>query len=620
MGIKHSQPIADAAAEEDRQLTVAVEFQRQGDAAAADRRCREILARSPGHRAAQALLGLVLHFEERFGEAEEIFAELVLQEPQEPAHWANLGTARRGVKRFDEALVAYMRAAELGAQSAAFYLNVGLTHIDRCDFEAARAVLAQAAQLAPEDAEIRYHYARACQDCRQYEEALRALEGWEGLPDITSEVAANIGFLLMNLGEEARAARALREAALDPSPAPSVTLTLVQSLERTNRLTEARALFDTLAQHARASSIGQDLVLMEARLAERESNHEVAAQLLERALGGVREFNLRHYQLFRLAKSLDALGRYEEAFNTLLEAHRSQVAHLAITSPTVTLRDVPTMAMTQYGCDPADVAAWEDPGAPSLEESPIFIVAFPRSGTTLLELTLDAHPALRSMDEQLFVQNALDELLAMGAGYPSRLAGVTAAQLERLRASYWERVGRKVRLEPGQRLVDKNTLNILRVPVIRRLFPNARILLAVRHPCDVILSCYMQHFRAPDFALLCANLPTLALAYRRTMDFWYRELAVLKCDVLEVRYESFVADFANEARGIVDFLQLPWDERLLEPAGHALKKGFISTPSYTQVVQPVSDKSVNRWRRYEKHFAPVLPLVQPYLERWNYKV
>jgi len=567
-----------------------------------------------------ALLGLVLHFEERFGEAEEIFAELVLQEPQEPAHWANLGTARRGVKRFDEALVAYMRAAELGAQSAAFYLNVGLTHIDRCDFEAARAVLAQAAQLAPEDAEIRYHYARACQDCRQYEEALRALEGWEGLPDITSEVAANIGFLLMNLGEEARAARALREAALDPSPAPSVTLTLVQSLERTNRLTEARALFDTLAQHARASSIGQDLVLMEARLAERESNHEVAAQLLERALGGVREFNLRHYQLFRLAKSLDALGRYEEAFNTLLEAHRSQVAHLAITSPTVTLRDVPTMAMTQYGCDPADVAAWEDPGAPSLEESPIFIVAFPRSGTTLLELTLDAHPALRSMDEQLFVQNALDELLAMGAGYPSRLAGVTAAQLERLRASYWERVGRKVRLEPGQRLVDKNPLNILRVPVIRRLFPNARILLAVRHPCDVILSCYMQHFRAPDFALLCANLPTLALAYRRTMDFWYRELAVLKCDVLEVRYESFVADFANEARGIVDFLQLPWDERLLEPAGHALKKGFISTPSYTQVVQPVSDKSVNRWRRYEKHFAPVLPLVQPYLERWNYKV
>src|SRR5665213_80176 len=143
MGIEQSQQAADAVAEDDRQLTVAIEFHRQGDAAAAERRCREILARSPGHRAAQALLGLVLHFEERYGEAEEIFAELVLQEPEEPAHWANLGTARRGAKRFDAALVAYMRAAELGAKSAAFYLNIGLTQVDRSDFEAARAVLAQ---------------------------------------------------------------------------------------------------------------------------------------------------------------------------------------------------------------------------------------------------------------------------------------------------------------------------------------------------------------------------------------------------------------------------------------------------------------------------------------------
>jgi len=620
MDVEQPHPTAHAGTQADQEVRSAIELYRQGNAAAAEMRCREILALSPGNSAAQALLGLIVHFEERYGEAEEIFAQLTQQEPQEPAHWSNLGTARRGGKRFDAALTAYMRAAQLGEKSAAFYLNVGLTHADRCDFEAARAVLGQAARLAPEDAEIRYRYALACYECRQTEEALRALDGWEGLPDLTSEVAVNIGFLLMNLGEAQRAAVALREAARDPSPHPYVTLTLVQALERTNRLAEARSLFDTLAQDPRASSLGQDLLLMEARLAERESQHDTASRLLEQALRAVHEFHLRHYQLFRRAKSLDALGRYENAFNTLLEAHRSQVAHLAMTAPTVALRGIPTMAVTQFGCDPADVATWDDAGAPSLAESPVFIVAFPRSGTTLLELTLDAHPGLKSMDEQPFLHNALDELRAAGGGYPADLGKLSRAQLDQVRAAYFERVHRKLQLEEGQRLVDKNPLNILRLPVIRRLFPNARILLAVRHPCDVVLSCYMQHFRAPDFALLCADLQTLALGYRRTMDFWYRELELLKCAVREVRYESLVADLETEIRAITDFLQLPWDERLLEPATHARSKGYISTPSYAQVVQPLNDRSVNRWRHYQTHFAPVLPLVRPYLERWGYKV
>jgi hypothetical protein len=222
------------------------------------------------------------------------------------------------------------------------------------------------------------------------------------------------------------------------------------------------------------------------------------------------------------------------------------------------------------------------------------------------------------MDEQPFVQNALDELDAPGVHYPSALGTLTTAQLDRVRASYWERVRKKVQLAPGARLVDKNPLNILRLPVIRRLFPHARVLLAVRHPCDVILSCYMQHFRAPDFALLCGDLKTLAVGYRRTMDFWYEELALLKSCAREVRYESFVANFETETRGIIDFLQLPWDDRLLEPAAHARTKGFISTPSYAQVIQPVNDRSVGRWRAYEAHFAEILPLVRPYLERWGY--
>src|SRR6202022_3819038 len=114
------------------------------------------------------------------------------------------------------------------------------------------------------------------------------------------------------------------------------------------------------------------------------------------------------------------------------------------------------MMITRFGCDSDDVATWDASTPPTLEESPVFIVAFPRSGTTLLELTLDSHPLLASMDEQPFVQNALEYLSSEGISYPERMGGLTAAQLDTVRSKYWERVRRKVTLKPGQRLVDKN--------------------------------------------------------------------------------------------------------------------------------------------------------------------
>jgi Sulfotransferase family len=326
----------------------------------------------------------------------------------------------------------------------------------------------------------------------------------------------------------------------------------------------------------------------------------------------------RHHVLYPLAKSLDATRRYPEAFQALTEAHASQIAHLKLAAPLAVARGAPTMQITRYSCDPADVAQWRDPDAPSAADSPIFVVAFPRSGTTLLEQTLDAHPMLKAMDEQPLVQNALDDLIAFGATYPERLAGLTPDQLAKVRWRYFERAASRVPRQPGQRLIDKNPLNLLRLPAIRRVFPHARIILAIRHPCDVLLSCFMQHFRAPEFALLCADLRTLAMGYHQSFDFWYRQVAILEPAVLEVRYERFVADFENGVRELASFLELPWDDAMLAPAEHARAKGFISTPSYSQVVQAVNQKAVGRWKSYERELAPAIPILQPSLQRWGY--
>jgi hypothetical protein len=129
----------------------------------------------------------------------------------------------------------------------------------------------------------------------------------------------------------------------------------------------------------------------------------------------------------------------------------------------------------------------------------------------------------------------------------------------------------------------------------------------------------MQHFRAPEFALMCRDLPTLARGYRRSFDFWYAQLGLLQPTVREVRYETFVDDFERAARELTAFLGLEWHEAQLEPGAHARARGYISTPSYAQVVEPVSKRAVGRWKRYEAHFAEALPVIQPYLERWGYE-
>jgi Flp pilus assembly protein TadD len=596
-------------------LARSIEHLRRNEPAQAEDAARQALAADPHNLDVLKALAYSLHVQAKHRESEEVYVALADLEPSQPLHWMNVGTARRCDERIDEALYAFARAAALGADTADFYYNVALAHIGRDDYEAARSLLQKARTLAPDDAEVRYRYAFCCYETLRTDEALAALDGWETLA-AAPDISASAGHLMMKLGEIGRAEPTVRKAALQGDTDPRATLTLIQLLERTNRIAEARSLFDALRTQSAAASLGSDLTMTEAQLAQRESRHETAVALLGDIISECKQPHLRHFQQFPLARSLDALGRYGEAFATLGEAHASQLAYIRLgASPAIY---APPLAIADHSCEAQDIARWQDASEPAAAESPIFIVGFPRSGTTLLELVLDAHPRLKSIDEQPFLQNALDDMLAGEIRYPEELATVTQEQLERIRCAYWAKTERRVERAPGQRLIDKNPLNVLRLPVIKRLFPNAKVILAIRHPCDVILSCFMQHFRAPDFALLCKDIPTLAAAYRRTFDFWHSQQELLQADVLELRYERFVDDFEPNVRRMFDFLELPWDPAVLSPAQRAHEKQFISTPSYSQVIQPVNARAVGRWRNYQAHFTASLPILMPYLERWDY--
>ena len=600
-----------------------VELARQelasGQVGAAQEKCLRVLGAQQHHPGALDVLGTILASQGRYEEAVRVFNALTLMQPAVAAHWQNLGTVLRPAGRPAQALAALERALRLAPPTAGLLYNLGALQMDRLDYRAAHLALRDAAVLAPRNPRIRWTYAQCCCDIGHRQEAVTALEDWETLEGLDVEIMVSIALLLVTSGAARRAQPAIQRLLANPPASGRAVVGFALLLERLHRVDEAQAAMQRVAPSDESSNQDSERLAMSARLADRAGRHEDAHRLLTLALGQPREFVHRYNLLFPLAKACDALGRYEEAYIAAEEAHRSQLAFLERAVGRSSEEQSQLWALTVNGCSPDDISLWDGAGNAS-ETNPIFIVGFPRSGTTLLEQMLDAHPQLQSMDEQPFILRSVAQVTDRGFSYPRELGKLTESDLRELRAQYWDGVRKRVPLAPDRRLVDKNPMNMVLLPIIRRLFPKAPIILAIRHPCDTVLSCFLQHFPS-DLALIGRDLTALARSYARAFDYWDSQSSLLRPITHELKYERLIADFAAEVDRLCAFLQLPRHEAMLAPGEHARTKGFISTPSYAQVIEPIGDRSVERWKHYRRHFgSEALGLLMPWIERWGYAV
>jgi hypothetical protein len=200
---------------------------------------------------------------------------------------------------------------------------------------------------------------------------------------------------------------------------------------------------------------------------------------------------------------------------------------------------------------------------------------------------------------------------------PSKLATLSDDEINAIRSAYWQRVRSEV--EVGDRMVvDKLPLNIIFLPLIRRVFPEAKIFFALRDPRDVVLSCFQQRFGMNAAMVQFLDLHTTASYYDKVMGLGLLCRERLGLSIQEVRYESVVRDLEQVALDVTDFLGLPFERSMLEFREAALKRN-INTPSARQVVQPIYKRSVARWTRYEEQLAPVLPLLNKWAQRLGYE-
>jgi Flp pilus assembly protein TadD len=536
-----------------------------------------------------------------------LYRLLVEHDANDWAAWNNLGNTHDAKGEFAEAAEALEKAAALAPDSQPIRLNLGNALIAARRFEDGERILRELADEFADDAKplrsLFDLYNLAGQEDRAYDILVEAVRREPG----DAETQSNLGQIAARCNHQAVAEAAFEAAlAIDPS-IEQAYVGLASVFERINR----EELLDPLRERASAAGIGSEPVaFIDALRFKRAGQFVEALEAVDRTGEGAIESRKAHLR----GTILDRLGRPDEAFEAFTEMNKVTLEDPSRPAERAKVyRDVVAHGRTLA------TPAWRDSWAPAAIADgiadPVILLGFPRSGTTLLDTMLMGDASTRVLEEERFIADLEREVGGIEA-----LPGLSAEQIAAARASYFERVGKVVELAPGTTIIDKHPLHLNKVPVLKRLFPSARYILALRHPCDVLLSCYITNFRTNHAMSNFLELETAAELYDMTFSYWLEARETFGLDVRTVVYERLVEDTARELIPLFDWLGLRYPEAGRDHREAARRRGLVRTASYAQVTEPVYTRSAGRWQRYAKHLEPIFPRLAPWVEQLGYSL
>ena len=560
---------------------------------------RQAMQLAPNDGLVRAELARVLIGLGHVDEAEPLLARPGIP-PQESRRLKAMLQARRG--RHSDAAMLYRDVVRQDPRDFESWGNLGVSLLATGDAGGAASALQQALQLRPGHSKFREKWAEAHSQAGTADQALAAIYERGGDAPDALITAARLEDLE---GRPERASEALQRV-LDADPANEAALLAIADLhERSNRLDELEA---TLARLESLNPPPDKLPLLRARAAYRRGEMEEALDLVEQARPDVDPAS--RAQL--IGQVNDRLGNFDAAFAAFSEMNRLDALTVEDAQGKAE-RYVDSMEERRTAVLTAEwVSRW--PQVPSPEREPALLVGFPRSGTTLLDTLLMNDAGVAVSEENPMLTN-----LSRKIGSFARIADLTAEEVTELREAYFDEAERYVPGSSERLLLDKFPFGLGAVPLINRLFPTAPIIFLARHPCDVVLSCFMNRFQPTDIGSAFLTLEGTARLYDGMLRLWTRSRELLPLRVLDARYETLVGDPKPEMQRVADFLGIGWSDDLTDNRPAAERRGFIKTPSYSQVAEPIYQRAVERWRNYSDQLAPALPILAPWIELLGYE-
>ncbi|MBK7403070.1 MAG: sulfotransferase [Phycisphaerales bacterium] len=559
-----------------------------------------------------------------FKEAEETCLAALQADPTNADAYRLLGRIARDVGRHEQAVQALMFAVRARPNDPYIAGELGMCMVLAGKPEEATTLLEQVAAAIPQDAMSHYWLGRAHLDQFHGARAARSFRTAFELDPLNEELLTLIGVALLSAGRGREAEAWLREYARKHPDSADALLNLASSIRQQTRLDESAQVYSrvleldpdnagaiaALSRHHRTKGDYQrafqlvseaidrlgpqpHMVAQFARLSERDGRERDGIAMLERALAQPRLLPQQTIGLhFAMGHLQEKVGDYDAAWaafergNSLYpSAYNRERAELNTNELMSTFNAWTLSTM---------------PRATHATDRPVFVVGMPRSGTTLVEQVLSSHPDCFGAGELLILPQLGYEMgRRLGGRWPVELSILNPDLVNEFSGRYLEHLSAVA--PDARRVVDKLPHNFEFIGLMSVLFPQARVIHCIRSPLDVCISNYgtplsPKHSYRP-------RLDTLGHAYneyRKLMEHW-RDNATIP--ILDVVYEDVVADLENQARRIIDFVGLPWDDRCLKFYEHSRA---VATASTDQVRQPIYKSSQERWRRYEKHLGPLI--------------
>ena len=427
----------------------------------------------------------------------------------------NLGNAFKELGKLDEAVTSYQKALAIKPDYAEAHSNLGIALQDMGNLEEAEISCQKALAIKPDFAEAHNNLGSVLLGLGNPEEAVESFRKTLAIkPDFVAAYS-NLGNALLDLGKVDEAVASCHQALAIKPDFAEAHITLCSVLEKSNN---TEALREAVAVAKRNCPGLPRLSLGEAQLLNRDGDYGAARAVLEATDGEIGNARFMGARAYLLGQLCDRLGDTEVAFNYFREGNlRYRDTPEAKRSDGNRYQEQIDVFAKRFTAE--WVADWQPLEINDARPDPVFLVGFPRSGTTLLDTILRSHHAISVVEERSTVNyfgNALDQL---PGGYPDSLAKLEANHLAELRQIYFEELDKHLAPEDRSSIViDKLPLNTIDAGLIHRIFPKASFLFAQRHPCDCVLSCFMQEFRTNDAMANFLDLEDAARLYDKIMD------------------------------------------------------------------------------------------------------
>ncbi len=517
--------------------------------------------------------------EKNFEKVIELLEKVIVLQPNRYEIYLRLGLASSSLGKLEEAIVYFEKGVSINSNSSPIYCNLGNLYAELNNKNLALKNYFRAIEIDPKNFNANY----------------------------------NLGSYYYKIDDVVNAEKYLN-LAINITPNhiyPYNSLFLLY--DRSNNYKKLEEILKKAKNYFPDNSL---INFFEGIVEYRNKNFKIAIDIFLKSNLDKRDFSRNMLKTNYLAKSYDNLGLYQEAYKFFEISNKISQELPKNDSNKKKFMDSILKRITYFSN--IKTKSIQKKAYKSKNLDPVFLIGFPRSGTTLLDTILRTHNSIEVLEEKPIVDKLLKEIEKnMNCNF-SNLEKISELELKKLQDLYNDERQNYLKYDERKIYVDKFPLNIVYLAEINKIFPNAKYILALRNPRDSVLSCFMQSFTPNDAMSNMLSINDASNLYDRTMELFklYEKNLDLKIHV--VKYENVVNNFESTIKNLLNFLEIEWTDNLSEFYKTAENKRIISTPSYDQVNRPLYKKSIGRWKNYEDKFIETNKIFEKWDKEFNY--